>query len=44
MKKLEYLDLQSNLKVHNYDTNKMTNFFVNDLDWNSKKSFFEFRF
>ena len=28
------LDLQSNFKVHNYDTNKLTSFFVNDLDWN----------
>ena len=31
--------LQSNLKVHNYDTNKLTNFFVNDLNWNSKNIF-----
>ena len=31
------LDLQSNLKVHNYDTNKLTNFLVNDLNWNSKE-------
>ena len=38
--KVGILDLQSNLKVHNYDTNKMTNFFVNDLDWNSKNLFF----
>ncbi len=30
------LDLQSNLKVHNYDTNKLTNFIVNDLSWSSK--------
>ncbi len=28
------LDLQSNYKVHKYDTNKFTNFFVNDLNWN----------
>ena len=27
------LDLQSNFKVHNYDTNKLTNFLVNDLKW-----------
>ena len=33
------LDLQSNLKVHNYDTNKLTNFLVNDLNWNSKNLF-----
>ena len=38
--KLGFLDLQSNLKVHNYDTNKLTNFFVNDLDWSSKNIFF----
>ena len=38
--KLGFLDLQSNLKVHNYDTNKLTNFFVNDLDWRSKNIFF----
>ena len=30
------LDLQTNLKVHNYDTNKLTNFIVNDLSWSSK--------
>ena len=30
------LNLQSNLKVHNYDTNKLTNFNVNDLSWSSK--------
>ena len=30
------LDLQSNYKVHKYDTNKFTNFFVNDLNWNFK--------
>mgnify|MGYP001996295520 CR=1 FL=1 len=29
------LDLQTNLKVHNYDTNKLTSFFVNDLNWES---------
>ena len=29
------LDLQSNYKAHNYDTNKLTNFLVNDLNWNS---------
>ena len=31
------LDLQSNFKVHNYDTNKLTSFFVNDFDWNYKE-------
>ncbi len=30
------LNLQSNFKVHNYDTNKLTNFNVNDLSWSSK--------
>jgi len=29
------LDLQTNLKFHNYDTNKLTNFFINDLEWES---------
>lgn len=29
------LDLQSNYKAHNYDTNKLTNFLVNDLNWES---------
>ena len=27
------LDFQSNLKIHNYDTNKFEKFFINDLDW-----------
>ena len=27
------IDLQTNFKAHNYDTNKQTNFFVNDLEW-----------
>ncbi len=30
------LDFQSNFKGHNYDTNKNTKFFINDLDWISK--------
>ena len=34
--KLGVLDFQSNLKVRNYDTNKYTNFLVNDFDWVSK--------
>ncbi len=34
--KIGYIDYQANLKVHNYDTNKFTNFFVNDLFWNYK--------
>jgi len=28
-------DFTSNLNVHNYDTNKFANFFVNDIDWSS---------
>ncbi len=27
------IDLTSNYKVHNYDTNKFTKFLVNDIDW-----------
>ncbi len=34
------LDLQTNLKIHNYDTNKVSNFIVNDLDWSSKDIYF----
>ena len=34
------LDFQSNLKIHNYETNKLTKFLVNDLDWKFK----EFKF
>ena len=30
------LDFQSNLKVHNYDTNKFTKFLVNDFGWKYK--------
>ena len=30
------LDLQSNYKTHKYDTNKLTNFFVNSINWNFK--------
>ena len=38
--KLGSLDLQSNFKVHNYDTNKLTNFLVNDFNWSSKEILF----
>ncbi len=31
------IDFQSNLKVHNYDTNKVKKFLINDFDWKSKK-------
>ena len=30
------LDFQTNFKGHQYDTNNLTAFFVNDLDWKSK--------
>ncbi len=30
------LDLQSNFKAHNYDTNKSSNFLVNKFNWNFK--------
>ena len=30
------LDLQTNYKAHKYDTNKFTNFLVNDFNWVSK--------
>ena len=29
------LDFQTNYKVHNYDTNKLTNFLINDLNYES---------
>ncbi len=35
------LDLATNLKVHNYDTNKVTKFFVNDFNFNSNELFFD---
>ena len=39
MSSMEYgfLDLESNLRLRNYDTNKQTNFFVNDFKWKSNK-------
>ena len=39
--KIGNLDLQTNLKVHNYDTTKLTNFIVNDLNWSSREIFSE---
>ena len=33
------LEFQANYKVHNYDTNKLTNFLVNDFNFESKKIF-----
>ncbi len=34
-----YGNLQTNLKIHNYDTNKYEKLLVNDLDWSYDKSF-----
>ena len=34
--KFGLLDLQTNYKVHKYDTNKLTNFLVNNFNWVSK--------
>ncbi len=34
-------DLQTNFKVHNYDTNKLMSFVINDLNWNSNIMNFE---
>ena len=33
-------NLQSNLKVHNYDTNKFEKFLINDFEWSYDKSIF----
>ena len=38
-RKIRNLDFQSNLKVHNYDTNNLTHFLVNDFNWNSENIF-----
>ena len=35
------LDLQTNYKINNYDTNKYTNFLVNDFKWNYNQSIYE---
>ena len=35
------LDLQTNYKIHNYDTNKFNNFLVNDFKWDSLEKIFE---
>ena len=35
--KYGYADLQSNLIFHNFETNKFTKFFINDIDWNYKQ-------
>ena len=35
------LDLQTNFKVQNYDTNKLKSFFINDLNWISNNISFD---
>ena len=35
------LELQTNYKVHNYDTNKLTNFLVNDFNFESEENIFD---
>ncbi len=35
--KYGFLDLGSNLKLRNYETNKQTNFLINNFNWKSKK-------
>ncbi len=39
--KLGSFAFQSNLKSHNYDTNRLTNFIINDLDWESNDTFID---
>ena len=34
------LEFQSNYRVHNYDTNKLTNFLINDFNYESKDKIF----
>jgi len=36
--KYGYADLQSNLIFHNFETNKLTKFFINDIDWKYKEN------
>jgi LPS-assembly protein len=36
--KLGLIDLKSNLRIRNYETNKQTNFLINDFKWKSNKS------
>ena len=38
------LEIQTNFKAHKYDTNKFTNFFVNDLEWESNDYIFNSKF
>ena len=37
--KFGLVDLQTSYKVHSYDTNKLTNFLINDFSWESNKFF-----
>ena len=39
--KLGNLNLQTNFKVHSYDTNKHTKFLINDFNWNSRNKYFQ---
>ena len=34
-----FLDLQTNYKVRKYDTNKFTNFLINDFNWNNSLNY-----
>ena len=43
-KKYGLLNLDSKLKLRNYETNKQTNFFVNDFNWSSNKWINKFGF
>ena len=36
------MDLQTNFKIHNYDTNKTTKFLVNDFNWDVKSINFDY--
>tara|TARA_Y100000816_G_C26107626_1_gene589183 strand:- start:3379 stop:5691 length:2313 start_codon:yes stop_codon:yes gene_type:complete len=36
--KYGYADLQSNLVFHNFETNKLTKFFINDIDWKYREN------
>ena len=38
------LDLQTNFKINNYDTNKITNFLINDFNWTSNELNFKKRY
>jgi len=42
--KYGYMDFASNLKIRNYETNKQTNFFVNNFNWKSNKWLNKFGF